>query len=61
MFYSVLLAMSMDTQREHEQYSLTIGMMMGIRVATSRLEREDMLGPKDFTEIYKCRFPPDGK
>lgn len=48
-------------QGEHEQYTLTIGMMLGIRVAVGRPQQMDDLTLMDFMQVDKYLFPPKGK
>ena len=45
---------------EHEQYTLTIGMMLGIRVAVGRPQQMDDLTLMDFMQVDKYLFPPKG-
>jgi 1-phosphatidylinositol-4-phosphate 5-kinase len=47
-------------QGEHEQYTLTIGMMLGIRVAVGRPQQLDDLTLMDFMQVDKYLFPPKG-
>lgn len=47
-------------QGEHEQYTLTIGMMLGIRVAVGRPQQMDDLTLMDFMQVDKYLFPPKG-
>lgn len=48
-------------QGEHEQYTLTIGMMLGIRVAVGRPQQLDDLTLMDFMQVDKYLFPPKGE
>lgn len=48
-------------QGEHEQYTLTIGMMLGIRVAVGRPQQMDDLTLMDFMQVDKYLFPPKGE
>lgn len=48
-------------QGEHEQYTLTIGMMLGIRVAVGRPQQMDDLSLPDFMQVDKYVFPPRGE
>ena len=45
---------------EHEQFTLTIGMMLGIRVAVGRPQQMDDLTLMDFMQVDKYLFPPKG-
>ena len=57
----LLTVIRMETQGEHEQYTLTIGMMLGIRVAVGRPQQMDDLTLIDFMQVDKYLFPPKGK